>query len=51
MALSIPIVAIVGSLWSHVERTRSGNDLKRSMIERGMSVEEMQRVLDMRVKR
>jgi hypothetical protein len=50
MALSIPIIAILAGVWSHVERTRSANELKRSMIERGMSVDEIERVLTMRVR-
>jgi len=51
MTMSIPIIAILGGVWMQVEKTRSSNDLKRSMIDRGMSVEEMERVLEMRVKR
>ena len=51
MTMSVPIVAILAGTWMQVEKTRSRNDLKRSMIERGMSIDEMQRVLDMRVKR
>jgi hypothetical protein len=45
MSLSIPIIAIVAVMWSHVERTRSTNELKRTMVERGMSVDEIERVL------
>jgi hypothetical protein len=48
MGCAIPIVAIVASFWFKIERTRSDNDLKRSMIDRGMSVEEIERVLSMR---
>lgn len=45
MSLTIPIVAILSSAWYKIERTRSENGLKRSMIERGMSVDEIERVL------
>ena len=41
----IPIVAIVGSCWRRIEKTRSDNELKRGMIERGMSADEIERVL------
>ena len=47
MALSIPIVAIVGGLWFKIEHVRSDNELKRSMVERGMSVEEIERILSL----
>jgi hypothetical protein len=50
MALAIPIVAILATFWSTVEKTRSANELKRSMIERGMSVDEMERVLSMKAR-
>jgi len=48
MVFSVPIVAIIAGAWVGIERMRSQNDLKRSMVERGMSVEEMERVLAMR---
>jgi len=48
MVFAIPIVAIIAGAWVSIERMRSQNDLKRSMVERGMSVEEMERVLAMR---
>lgn len=45
MVFSIPIIAIVGGLWVSLEKARSTNDLKRSMVERGMSVDEIERVM------
>ena len=42
---SIPIIAIVASSWASIEKTKSNNALKRDMIGRGMSVEEIERVL------
>ena len=45
MIFSIPLVTILGGFWLKIEKTRSENDLKRRMVERGMSVEEMERVM------
>ena len=42
---AVPIVAILVEGWYKVERIRTEADLKRSMIERGMSVEEIERVI------
>lgn len=50
---AIPIVAIcvgvgvpiLGHYWSELKKHESDNKLKRSMVERGMSVEEIERVL------
>jgi hypothetical protein len=41
----IPLAAIIGGFWSGLAKTRSRNALKQSMIERGMSPEEIERVL------
>jgi hypothetical protein len=46
LIFSVPIIAIITQAWVSVERSRSENDLKRSMIERGMSVEEIERVIN-----
>ena len=45
MGCAIPIVAIAGGIWYQLERSKSDNELKRRMIERGMSVEEIERVM------
>lgn len=45
MIFSIPLVTIVGMMWVWLERSRSENELKRSMIERGMSAGEIERVI------
>jgi len=42
---AIPIVTIVGGLWYKIECVKSENELKRSMVQRGMSVEEIERVI------
>lgn len=45
VAMLIPIVAIIGGIWSHVHQTRVNADQRMAMIARGMSVEEMERLL------
>ncbi len=42
---AIPIAAIIGVFWHKIAKTTSENDLKRRMVERGMSAEEIERVL------
>lgn len=41
----IPVVAIVCTFWFKSVRERSRNALKQSMVERGMTAEEIARVL------
>ena len=41
----IPIVAIVGGLWSKTVREKSKNELKRAMVERGMTADDIEVVL------
>ena len=43
--LAIPLVAIIGGVWHKTVKTNAEHDLKRSMIERGMSVEDIERVM------
>lgn len=50
MIFAIPIVAIVGGLWHKTERTKAEASLKRSMVERGMSAEEIERVISAKSK-
>jgi hypothetical protein len=42
---AVPITAIVAVFWSKVETRKSDNDLKRSMVERGMHADEIERIL------
>ena len=42
---AIPIVAIVGGFWSKTVSDKSKNELKRAMVERGMTADEIERVL------
>ena len=46
MAISIPIIAVVGYYWSEVLKNRSNNELKKSMLERGMSAQEIEQVIN-----
>ncbi len=45
MGCAIPIVALVGLFWHKIAKNTSENDLKRRMVERGMSPDEIERVL------
>ena len=42
----IPIVFILVTGWYMVERMKSTNELKRKMVERGMSADEIERVIN-----
>ena len=42
---AIPVAAILGGIWYQIERVRSENELKRRMVERGMSAEDIERVM------
>ncbi len=40
-----PLALGIAGIWAHVAKAQSTNELKRSMVERGMSAEEIERVL------
>lgn len=40
-----PLAAILVGAWYKLYKTRSDNELKRSMVERGMSADEIERVM------
>jgi len=42
---SVPIVAIIADYWHKIEKVKSDNELKRSMIDRGMTVDDIERVV------
>jgi len=46
---AVPIVAIDAGVWAKGEARQSDNDLKRSMVERGMSAEDIERILAAKV--
>jgi NADH:ubiquinone oxidoreductase subunit 3 (subunit A) len=50
MALSIPIIAVIGYYWHEVLKNRSNNELKKSMLERGMSAQEIEQVINAGIK-
>ena len=43
---TIGLAAVIGYFWSRSVKVKSEAGLKRSMIERGMSAEEIERVID-----
>ncbi len=45
MGCLIPISAILGHFWYQAQKNKHDNDLKQSMVERGMSAEEIERVI------
>ncbi len=45
MGCLIPIVAIIGHFWYEAQKVKSENALKLSMLQRGMSAEEIERVI------
>lgn len=45
MAMLVPIVGSAAWAWFQVNKTRSDNALKRSLAERGMSAQDIERVL------
>ncbi len=45
MGCLIPITAIIGDFWYKAQKVKSDKDLKLSMLERGMSAEEIERVI------
>jgi len=44
-AFSIPLAVIIGRVWYKMNKVRYEIELKHSMVERGMSVEEIERVM------
>ena len=45
MGCLVPISAILGHFWFSAQKNKQNNALKQSMLERGMSVEEIERVI------
>ena len=45
MGCLVPIAAILGYFWYSIKKNKQNNDLKQSMVERGMSAEEIERVI------
>ena len=45
MGCLIPIVAVISTYWAKARKAESDNRLKRSLVERGMSVGDIERVM------
>jgi len=45
MGCMIPIASIIAMAWRGIEKTKSDNALKRSLVERGLSIEEIERIV------
>ena len=41
----IPIAGIIANYWYKAQKVRSVNELKRTMVDRGLSVDEIERIL------
>jgi len=46
VACTIPIAGIIASFWYKAAKVRSENALKRAMVERGFSADDIERVID-----
>ena len=46
LGCGLPIVFILAIAWYKVEKMRSDNDLKRKMVERGMSAADIERIIN-----
>ncbi len=42
----VAIVVVIMGTWHRMEKTRANAELKRTMLDRGMSVEEIERVIN-----
>ena len=45
MGCLIPIVSIIASFWCKAQNVRSEHELKRSLVDRGLSVDEIERII------
>ena len=45
-AFGVPLGCFLGYVWFHAQKVRGEHRLKRAMVERGMSAEEIERVLE-----
>ena len=46
MGCMIPIVAIIAGVWGEVAKSRENNELKKDMLNRGMSAQEIEQVVN-----
>jgi protein-S-isoprenylcysteine O-methyltransferase Ste14 len=45
LAFLLPIVGIIAFYWYKAQKARSENELKRTLVDRGLSVDEIERIL------
>ncbi len=45
MGCLIPIVSIIASFWYKAQKVRSEHELKRKLVDRGLSVDEIERII------
>ena len=50
MGCLIPIVSIIASFWYKAQKVRSEHELKRTLVDRGLSVDEIERIIAARPK-
>ena len=46
LIFGLPIVGVIAHYWHEVLKTRSNNQLKQSMLDRGMSAQEIDQVIN-----
>jgi len=46
LGCAIPITAIVAGIWGRVASVRSDNELKRTLVEHGLSAEDIERIMN-----
>ena len=45
MGCLIPIAGVIATYWAKAQKVQSDNMLKRSLVERGLSVDEIERIM------
>ena len=50
MGCLIPIVGVIASAWYKAQKVRSENQLKRTLVERGLSADEIERIISAQAK-
>ena len=46
LAFSVPLVAIIGYYWHETVKNRDNNRLKQSMLDEGMSAEDIEKIMN-----
>jgi len=45
MGCLVPVVGVIALAWYHAQKVRSDHELKRTLVDRGMSAEEIERII------